>query len=159
MALSATVQVVGAKGDLTVLQKDFSLVRGSTRNRETGLAPGELITSVTLPRLARGTRSYYLKRRDRASYEFALASAAVVAQMQGQRMQRMRVALGGIGTKPWRSLEAEQVLEGRDANEQHFRAAAEAALRDAKPLHDNAFKVELAKRTLVRTLKVVTQAA
>jgi xanthine dehydrogenase YagS FAD-binding subunit len=65
--------------------------------------------------------------------------------------------LGGIGTKPWRSLEAEQVLEGRDANEQNFRAAAEAALRDAKPLRDNAFKVELAKRTLVRTLKIVTQ--
>ena len=93
------------------------------------------------------------------SYEFALASAAVVAQMQGQRVQRIRVALGGIGTKPWRSVEAEQVLAGRDANEQNYRAAAEAALRDATPLHDNAFKVELAKRTLVRTLKIVTQVA
>jgi xanthine dehydrogenase YagS FAD-binding subunit len=79
--------------------------------------------------------------------------------MQGQRVQRIRVALGGIGTKPWRSVEAEQVLAGRDANEQNYRAAAEAALRDATPLHDNAFKVELAKRTLVRTLKIVTQVA
>jgi len=159
MALEATVQLQGPQGQRTVPLQEFYFVPGSTPKRENVLAPGELIVSVTLPRLARGTRSYYLKRRDRASYEFALASAAVVAQMQGQRMQRMRVALGGIGTKPWRSLEAEQVLEGRDANEEHFRAAAEAALRDAKPLHDNAFKVELAKRTLVRTLRVVTQAA
>jgi xanthine dehydrogenase YagS FAD-binding subunit len=159
MALEATVQIQGPQGQHTVPLQEFYFVPGSTPERENVLAPGELILSVTLPRLARGTRSYYLKRRDRASYEFALASAAVVAQMQGQRMQRIRVALGGIGTKPWRSLEAEQVLEGRDATAQHFRAAAEAALRDAKPLHDNAFKVELAKRTLVRTLQVVTQAA
>jgi xanthine dehydrogenase YagS FAD-binding subunit len=158
MALEATVQMQGLQSQRTVPLQEFYFVPGSTPERENALAPGELITSVTLPRLARGTRSYYLKRRDRASYEFALASAAVVAQMQGQRIQRLRVALGGIGTKPWRSLEAEQVLEGRDAKAQHFRAAAEAALRDAKPLHDNAFKVELAKRTLVRTLHVVTQA-
>jgi len=159
MALEATVQLQGAQGQRTVPLQEFYFVPDSTPERENVLAPGELIISVTLPRLARGTRSSYLKRRDRASYEFALASAAVVVQMQGQRMQRMRVALGGIGTKPWRSLEAEQVLEGRDANTQHFRAAAEAALRDAKPLHDNAFKVELAKRTLMRTLQVVTRVA
>lgn len=159
MALEATVQIQGAQGQRTVPLQEFYFMPGSTPERENVLVPGELIISVTLPQLARGTRSYYLKRRDRASYEFALASAAVVAQMQGRRMQRIRVALGGIGTRPWRSLEAEQALEGRDANEQHFRAAAEAALRDARPLHDNAFKVDLAKRTLVRTLKVVTQAA
>ena len=159
LALDATVQSQGAQGQRTIALHEFYLVPGSTPQRENVLAPGELITSVTLPRLARGTRSFYLKRRDRASYEFALASAAVVAQMQGQRVQRIRVALGGIGTKPWRSLEAEQVLEGRDATEQRCRAAAEAALRDARPLHDNAFKVELAKRTLIRTLQVVTQAA
>ena len=103
MALEATVQIQGAQGQRTVPLQEFYFVPGSTPERENVLAPGELITSVTLPRLARGTRSYYLKRRDRASYEFALASAAVVAQMQGQRVQRMRVALGGIGTKPWRS--------------------------------------------------------
>jgi len=159
MALEATVQIQGAQGQRSVPLDDFYFMPGATPQRENMLTPGELITSVTLPRLASGTRSSYLKRRDRASYEFALASAAVVAQMQGQRMQRLRVVLGGIGTKPWRSREAEQVLEGRDANEQHFRAAAEAALRGARPLQDNAFKVELAKRTLVRTLKMVTQAA
>jgi xanthine dehydrogenase YagS FAD-binding subunit len=79
--------------------------------------------------------------------------------MQGKRVQRIRIALGGVGTKPWRSMEAEQVLEGHDASEQHFRAAAEAALRGAKPLHDNAFKVVLAQRTLVRALTVVTSTA
>jgi xanthine dehydrogenase YagS FAD-binding subunit len=159
MALEATVQTQGAQGQRSVPLDDFYFVPGATPQRENVLEPGELIISVTLPRLASGTRSSYLKRRDRASYEFALASAAVVAQMQGQRMQRVRVALGGIGTKPWRSIEAEQVLEGRYANEQNFRAAAEAALRGARHLQDNAFKVELAKRTLVRTLKVVTQMA
>ena len=132
---------------------------GSTPNRENVLTTGELITHVTLPALAEGTRSYYLKRRDRASYEFALASAAVLVQMQGSQMQRVRIAMGGVGTKPWRSTEAEQFLEGKEANEQNFRAGAEAALKGAKPLHDNAFKVELAKRTLTRALKVVTQAA
>jgi xanthine dehydrogenase YagS FAD-binding subunit len=159
MALEATVQISGAKGARTVPLKDFYLVPGSTPNIETVLAPGELITSVTLPRLASGTRSYYLKRRDRASYEFALASAAVVAQMQGKRMQRIRIALGGVGTKPWRSMEAEHALEGREASEQNFRAAADAALAGARPQHDNAFKVGLAKRTLVRALTVVSGTA
>ena len=84
-------------------------------------------------------------------------SAAVVVQMQGSRMQRVRIALGGVGTKPWRSVEAEKTLEGQDAGEASFNSAADAALRDAKPLRDNAFKVELAKRTLKRALKVATQ--
>jgi xanthine dehydrogenase YagS FAD-binding subunit len=159
MALEATVQLKGPKAERTIALRDFYLVPGSTPNRETVIAPGELITSVTLPRLASGTRSYYLKRRDRASYEFALASAAVVAQMQGKQVQRIRIALGGVGTKPWRSIEAEKALEGRDASQQNFRAAAEAALKDAKPMHDNAFKVVLAKRTLVRALAVVTSSA
>ncbi len=159
MALEATVHIRGPKGDRSVPLNDFYLVPGSTPSRENVLQPGELITYVTLPPLASGTRSYYLKRRDRASYEFALASAAVVAQMQGRTLQRIRIALGGVGTKPWRFKEAEQALEGREASESNFRAAAEAALQGAKPLHDNAFKVELAKRTLTRALKVVTQAA
>jgi xanthine dehydrogenase YagS FAD-binding subunit len=80
-------------------------------------------------------------------------------QAEGIRIRRVRIALGGVGTKPWRSLEAEKALEGREANEQNVRAAAEAALRGARPLHDNAFKVELAKRTLTRALKTVTAAA
>jgi xanthine dehydrogenase YagS FAD-binding subunit len=159
MALEALVHIQGEKGRRNVPLNDFYLEPGSTPDRENVLAPGELITHVTLPPLAPGTRSYYLKRRDRASYEFALASAAVVMQMHGRRIQRVRIALGGVGTKPWRAVQAEHALEGREAGMETFRAAAEAALQGAKPLHDNAFKVELAKRTLIRTLKVVTRAA
>ncbi|MGA7219789.1 MAG: xanthine dehydrogenase family protein subunit M [Candidatus Sulfotelmatobacter sp.] len=159
MALEATVHIRSAKGERAVPLEDFYFVPGSTPHRENVLQPGELIVFVTLPPLAEGTRSYYLKRRDRASYEFALASAAVVAQLEGEAFRRIRIALGGVGTKPWRSKEAEQALEGKEPNEASFRAAAEAALRDAKPLHDNAFKIELAKRTLMRALKVATQPA
>jgi len=159
MALEAKVHLRGPKGERAVPLEGFYFVPGSTPNRENVLQPGELITHVTLPALADGTRSYYLKRRDRASYEFALASAAVVALMHGGNVQKVRIALGGVGTKPWRAKEAEQALDGQEANENNFRAAAEAALRDAKPLHDNAFKIELAKRTLTRALKVATQAA
>jgi xanthine dehydrogenase YagS FAD-binding subunit len=158
MALEATVHIRGTKSERAVPLNEFYFVPGATPNRENVLVPGDLITHVTLPALASGTKSHYLKRRDRASYEFALASAAVVVQMQGDRIARARVALGGVGTKPWRSLEAEHALQGRSANEQTFRAAAEAALTGARPLHDNAFKVELAKRTIVRALKEVTQA-
>jgi xanthine dehydrogenase YagS FAD-binding subunit len=159
MALEATVEIHGVKGNRTIPLKDFYFLPGSTPDRENVLAPGELIAYVHVPALASGTRSYYLKRRDRASYEFALAAAAVVVQMQGSRVQRIRIALGGVGTRPWRSLEAEHSLEGKEASERNLRAAADAALATAKPLRDNAFKVELAKRTLTRALKVVTQRA
>jgi xanthine dehydrogenase YagS FAD-binding subunit len=159
MALEAAVHIQGANGERTVPLNDFYLLPGTTPNRENVLAPGDLITYVTLPSLSNGTRSHYLKLRDRASYEFALSSAAVVVSLSGNRIERVRIALGGVGTKPWRSMEAEQALEGREANEGNFRAAADAALQDAKPRHDNAFKVELAKRCLIRTLKNVTQPA
>ncbi|MCU1297664.1 MAG: molybdopterin dehydrogenase, FAD-binding domain protein [Acidobacteriaceae bacterium] len=156
MALEAVIHLRGQQGERTVPINDFYFVPGTTPQRENVLAPGELITYVTLPPLPSGTRSYYLKRRDRASYEFALASAAVVALLQGGRIERVRIALGGVGTKPWRSVEAEHVLQKQQPDEKHFHAAAEAALRGARPLHDNAFKVELAKRTLVRALKTAT---
>src|ERR1700691_2093091 len=159
MALEAVVHIQGANGERSVLLNDFYLLPGSTPNRENVLAPGDLITYVTLPSLANSARSHYLNLRDRASYEFALASAAVVVSLDGNRIQRVRIALGGVGTKPWRSMEAEHALEGREANENNFRAAAEAALKGAKPRHDNAFKVELAKRCLTRTLTNVTQPA
>jgi xanthine dehydrogenase YagS FAD-binding subunit len=98
-------------------------------------------------------RSLYLKLRDRASYEFALASAAIVIQHNsGGSIEFARVALGGVGTKPWRSLEAERALVGRKASPETFRAAAEAALQDARPQSENAFKIELAKRCLVHAL-------
>jgi xanthine dehydrogenase YagS FAD-binding subunit len=103
-----------------------------------------------------GARSVYLKLRDREAYEFALASAAVVATVTGGAISRVRVALGGVGTKPWRSTEAEQALEGKTVAGATFRAAAEAALQQARPRSQNAFKVELSKRCLVRALTLAT---
>jgi xanthine dehydrogenase YagS FAD-binding subunit len=159
MALEAAVHTRGAKGERAIALGEFYLVPGSTPDRENVLEPGELITYVTLPKLASGTKSHYLKLRDRAQYEFALASAAVVVFVDSGRVRRVRIAMGGVGTKPWRSHEAEAALEGKAANEENFRAAAEAALRDAKPLRHNGFKIELAKRALVRALTVTTQTA
>ena len=159
MALEAVVHTHGVKGERTIPLNEFYLLPGSTPDKENVLEPEELITYVTLPALAAGTKSHYLKLRDRAQYEFALASVAVVAQVDGGRVQRVRIAMGGVGTKPWRSREAEAVLEGKAANERNFRAAAEAALRDAKPLRYNGFKIELAKQAMVRTLTVATKSA
>jgi xanthine dehydrogenase YagS FAD-binding subunit len=158
-ALEATIQVQGTKGRRSIPIQDFYLKPGSTPNRENVLEPGDLVLSVTLPVLAPGTKSYYLKLRDRAAYEFALASAAIVIKVNGSRIERARVALGGVGTVPWRSREAEHVLEGQTANDATFRKAAEAALRDAQPASENGFKVELAKRCIVRALTVSTQSA
>jgi len=159
MALEATVHFRGSKGERSIALNDFYLVPGTTPDKENVLEPGELITHVTIPALPPGSKSHYLKLRDRASYEFALASAAVIIQLSGGKIQHARVAMGGVGTKPWRSKEAEQALQGHEANEHTFRAAAEAALKPAKPLRDNAFKVELAKRAVVRALQVTTQTA
>jgi xanthine dehydrogenase YagS FAD-binding subunit len=158
-ALEATIQIKGTKGDRTVPIQDFFLLPGATPDRETVLEPGDLIVSVTLPASAAGTKSIYLKLRDREAYEFALASAAVVATVTGGAISRVRVALGGVGTRPWRSIEAEQALEGKPVQAASFPAAAEAALRDAKPRTENAFKVELAKRCLVRALTLATAQA
>jgi xanthine dehydrogenase YagS FAD-binding subunit len=158
MALEAVVHTEGSgKGSRSIPLDHFYRVPGNTPQIENVLEPNELITFVTLPALASGTRSYYLKLRDRASYEFALSSAAVVVQLDGDRIQRARVALGGVGTIPWRSREAENSLEGKTANQDTFTRAAQAALAGAHPLHDNAFKVKLAQLCLMRALGVVTQ--
>jgi xanthine dehydrogenase YagS FAD-binding subunit len=159
MALEAVVHAKAATGEREIPLDAFYLVPGSTPDKETVLEPGELITYVTLPKMTAGTKSHYLKLRDRAQYEFALASAAVVADVSGGHVRRVRIALGGVGTKPWRSKEAEAVLEGKAADERNFRKAADAAMADAKPLRDNGFKIELAKRALVRALTVTTQTA
>ena len=159
-ALEATIHVQGINGERSIRIADFHLLPGSTPDRETVLEPGDLITHVTLPPPpARGNRSFYLKLRDRASYEFALASAAVVVTVLSGRVARARIALGGVGTKPWRSTDAEAALTGQLVGEPAFRAAADAALRDAKPQSQNGFKVELAKRCLVHALKHATQTA
>jgi len=155
-ALEAVIHVEGPKGKRTIAFADFHKLPGDTPHIENALEPGELVTYVDLPKLPEGTKSTYLKLRDRASYEFALASAAVVARVEGGHIKYVRVAMGGVGTRPWRSREAEAALTGKPANEATFRAAATAALAGAHPHTENAFKVELARRCLVRTLKTAT---
>jgi len=153
-ALEATIHVQGPKGPRAIPFGDFHLLPGNTPHRETVLEPGDLITHVTLPPPVVGSKQFYLKLRDRASYEFALASAAVVLTIAGGRITRARIALGGVGTKPWRSPEAEAELIGKAATEKIFRQAAEAALRGAKPQTENRFKIELAKRCLTHALRM-----
>ena len=152
-ALEATIDVQGAKGSREIAFSDFHLLPRTTPHRETVLEPGDLITHVTLPPPRTGSRQVYLKLRDRASYEFALASAAVVIEVAGGTVNYARVAMGGVGTKPWRSHEAETVLTGKTANASNFRAAAEAALDGAKAQSENGFKIELAKRCLAHALQ------
>jgi xanthine dehydrogenase YagS FAD-binding subunit len=159
MALEATVHTQGPKGERAIALDDFYLVPGETPDRENVLQPGELITHVMLPPLASGTRSVYLKLRDRQQYEFALASSAVVVTVSGGSIQRARIAFGGVGTRPWRSHEAEKALEGQQATPETFHRAADAAMAAAKPLKYNAFKIELAKRALIRNLEQTTQTA
>src|SRR5262245_38794210 len=153
VALEASVHVQGPKGTRAVPIGDFHLLPGTTPERETVLEPGDLITHVTLPPPAAGSRQHYLKLRDRVSYEFALVSAAVVLSVADGRVTRARVALGGVGTKPWRSPEAEAALTGQAATDATYRGAAEAALSGARPQSENAFKVELAKRCVVHALR------
>ena len=157
-ALEATIHVQGAKGPRAIPIGDFHLLPGSTPNRETVLEPGDLITHVTLPPPRAGSKQVYLKLRDRASYEFALASAAVVITIAGGKVTQARIALGGVGTKPWRSPEAEAALVGKPADAANFRKAADAAMRNAKPQSENGFKIELAKRCLTHALKMATTA-
>lgn len=152
-ALGATIHIQGPKGSRAVAFNDFHLLPGDTPHRETVLESGDLITYVTLPPPIARSKQVYLKLRDRASYEFALSSAAVVLMVSGGNITRARIALGGVGTKPWRSPEAEAALAGKPANDATFRQAAEAALRQAKPQGENKFKIELAKRCLTHALR------
>ena len=157
-ALEATLQIQGVRGPRTVAIGEFYKIPGTTPHIETTLQPGDLITSVTLPPPVAG-KSVYVKLRDRAAYEFALASAAVVIKRNGSRIEYARVALGGVGTKPWRSPEAEAVLHGAPADPVTFRRAAEAALKSARPQSQNGFKIELARRSIVRALTTAAQSA
>jgi xanthine dehydrogenase YagS FAD-binding subunit len=158
-ALEAVISIEGAQGRREVAMGDFYRLPGETPEKETVLAPGELITHVTLPKARAGARQVYLKLRDRASYEFALASAAVVLEVRGGKVEFVRVAMGGVGTKPWRSQEAEAALLGKSADVVVFRAAAEAALKDARPQSRNGFKVELAKRCVTQALTMAAKKA
>ena len=158
-ALEAMIHIKGPKGDRAIPIGEFHLLPGDTPSRETVLEPGDLITHVTLPPPVAGSRQHYLKLRDRASYEFALASVAVVLNLEGGNVKRARIALGGVGTKPWRSPEAEAALVGQPANQANFRKAAEAALHNARPQSQNAFKIELAKRCLTHALQTAAATA
>ncbi len=155
-ALEAVIVIRGVRGERRVPIADFFLLPGDTPDRETVMMPGDLITHVLLPPPQAGARSHYLKLRDRASYEFALASAAVVLASEGGTIRHARVALGGVGTRPWRSPEAEAALLGKPATRAAFAAAAEAAMRDARPQSQNGFKIELAKRCLASALAAAT---
>lgn len=156
VALEATVNVRGVNGHRTIPIRDFHLLPGETPHLENALEPGDLVTGVELPALPPGARSGYLKLRDRASYEFALASAGVVAAIEDGRFHYARVALGGVGTKPWRSSEAERVLLGHPVTETTIQEAAKAAMAKALPQSQNDFKVQLAQLCLAQMLRIVT---
>lgn len=154
-ALDANVRVRAPDGrERTVPVTDFHRLPGDTPQRDTNLEHGELIVAIDLPvpAAAFARNSYYLKVRDRASYAFALIAVAAALDISEGRIRQARIVLGGVAHKPWRSAEAETVLTGRSATEESFRRAADAALRDARPLAHNAYKVELGKRSVVRAL-------
>jgi xanthine dehydrogenase YagS FAD-binding subunit len=151
-ALDAVVLVRGLHGERAIPFADFHVLPGDHPEREHTLSADELIVAVDIPPLPFAWRSTYVKVRDRQSYAFALASAAVALDLRDGVVHDVRIALGGIATKPWRSREAENTLTGKTADASTYRAAAEAALSGAMPRRHNAFKIELAKRTLVRAL-------
>jgi xanthine dehydrogenase YagS FAD-binding subunit len=151
-ALDAVLMLSGAEGERQVPITEFYLQPGDTPERETVLRPGELITAVRIPHPGPAEKSRYLKVRDRQSFEFALASAAVAVEIRNGSMTRVRIALGGVATVPWRARAAEKVLEGQVPSAGRIADAAEAALAGARPLPDNAFKIPLAKRVLAKAL-------
>jgi xanthine dehydrogenase YagS FAD-binding subunit len=160
-ALDAVALVQGPDGERRIPLVDFHRLPGDAPQRDTVLTHGELITAVDLPPLPAARRSRYRKVRDRASYAFALVSVAALVDVGGDigdaTVRDARIALGGIAHKPWRATRAEEVLRGAPATEETFRRAAEAELANAQPLPDNAFKVPLARNTLVSVLRDLTQ--
>jgi xanthine dehydrogenase YagS FAD-binding subunit len=156
VALDAVVHIQGVDRARSVPLTGFYVLPGDRPDIENVLEHGELITHVEVPLLPVGARSGYLKVRDRASYEFALTSAAAALLIEDGTIVRARLALGGVGTVPWRALGAEEILHGAPAKGRTFRAAAQAALADPFTVAGTAFKVELAKRTIVRILQTVS---
>lgn len=156
-ALEALVHVRDAAGDHVVPFHEFYRLPADTPHVETSIARGDLITGISVPPLPFAGRCVFVKVRDRAQFEFALASAAVALDIQDGTIRNARVALGGIATVPWRSTQAEDALTGQTPAKQNFEAAAEAALANARSHGENAFKIPLAKRTLVRALETAAQ--
>jgi xanthine dehydrogenase YagS FAD-binding subunit len=152
-ALDAVARVRGADGhERTIPISEFHRLPGDTPEKDTNLEHGELIVAIELPQSNFAKHSYYLKVRDRASYAFALVAVAAALELDSATIRQVSVVLGGVAHKPWRSREAEAALSGKPASEESFRRAAEAALKDAKPLAHNAYKVELGKRAIIRAL-------
>jgi xanthine dehydrogenase YagS FAD-binding subunit len=158
-ALDAVVHARGPKGERQIAFADFHVEPGQHPERETTLMPDELIVAVTLPSAHGWSQSRYVKVRDRASYAFALASVGARLRIEGGVVKDARIALGGVGTRPWRAVDAEQALVGKRPDRDAFAHAAEVALRNARPRRDNAFKVVLARRAIVRALSTVHGAA
>jgi xanthine dehydrogenase YagS FAD-binding subunit len=158
-ALDAVVHVRGPRGERDIPFGDFHLLPGEHPEREFALDPGELVTWVFVPGSAAAARSRYVKVRDRLSYAFALASCAAGLEVADGKIKAARIALGGVGTKPWRAPQAEQALIGEPPQAASFRKAADLALRGAQPRGDNSFKVELTKRVVIRALSLCAEAA
>lgn len=156
VALDAVVLTQGPGGHGQIPMDDFFLLPGTTPDREHPLAHGELVVAIEVPPTPMASTSLYLKVRDRESYEFALASAAVAISLDAGMIADVRLALGGVATKPWRARRAEAVLTGAPATVETFTSAAEQELADAVPHGMNAYKIELARRTIVRALRMVT---
>ncbi len=151
-ALDAVVHVYGPLGMRALPLTELHRLPGDAPDRDTVLHHGELITAIDLPPLAFAARSRYRKVRDRASYAFALVSVAAALEVTDGRVSEVRLALGGVAHKPWRATRAEQALRGQPATGASFQAAADAELAQARPLAGNAFKVPLARNTIVSTL-------
>jgi xanthine dehydrogenase YagS FAD-binding subunit len=152
-AYEAVVRVRAPNGrERTIPIDDFHRLPGTTPQKDTNLEHGALIVAIELPKSNFTKNAYYLKVRDRASYAFALVAVAAALELDGQTIRNARVVLGSVAHKPWRSREAEAALAGSPASQDSFQRAAEAAMRDARPLAHNAYKVELGKRAIVRAL-------
>ncbi|MBW4566406.1 MAG: xanthine dehydrogenase family protein subunit M [Mojavia pulchra JT2-VF2] len=157
VALAAVVEVEGPRGKRQIPFAEFHRLPGNTPQRDTNLEVGELITAVILPPLPFAQSGVYLKLRDRASYAFALVSVAAAVDVSSGRIRNARLAMGGVAHKPWRLLPMEQFLVGKSVEDATLRQAADLALRDAKPLTGNKFKVELAKRAIRRAIAVAAK--
>jgi xanthine dehydrogenase YagS FAD-binding subunit len=155
-AIGAKVQVQGAKGSRSIDFLDFHLLPGTTPWKEHALLDDELITHIVLDAPLAGSKSGYLKLRDRASYQFALASSAVIVQMDGDTVREVRIAMGGVGTKPWRAIEAERSLKGAKLTPQNIEKAAALALQGARPYRHNAYKIALGQQAIVRNLSTLS---
>ncbi|AEF23493.1 FAD binding domain-containing protein [Pseudomonas fulva] len=159
-ALDAQVVITGPQGERRVPMSDFHRLPGDTPQRDTVLEPGELILAIELPAEDFAGHHAYLKLRDRASFAFALVSVAAALELdENGQIRQARIALGGVAHKPWRRPDVDASLVGQAATSEHFAAAAELLLKDAQPLAHNAFKVELARRAVVRALTTAAEGA